>query len=84
MQAERLSYAQLQTDLQSRREAIIEQIRAYPPPIPACDAQFNYLLEQRDLLAVELNRLIALGDAASPQALHEFAATSPVIESPRY
>ena len=26
---------------------IVAEIRAYPPPIPACDAQFNWLLERR-------------------------------------
>jgi hypothetical protein len=24
------------------------EIRAYPTPIPRCDAQFNHLLEERD------------------------------------
>ncbi len=29
------------------REAVAAEIRAYPPPIPACDAQYNHLLERR-------------------------------------
>jgi len=34
-----------------------EEISSYPPPIPACDEQFNYLLEKRDQLLRELARL---------------------------
>lgn len=34
-----------------------EEISNYPPPIPACDEQFNYLLEKRDQLLRELARL---------------------------
>ena len=30
------------------------EIRNYPTPIPACDAQFNYLLEEREALSSEL------------------------------
>lgn len=44
-------------ELQARQRQVIEEIRQYPPPIPACDAQFNYLLEQRDEIARELDRL---------------------------
>ena len=78
--SEQSLYAQLQTSLQSHRQQVIAEIRAYPPPIPACDAQFNYLLEQRDLVAAELNRLLALGESASPEALRDFMATSPVVD----
>jgi hypothetical protein len=71
----------LEIQLQAQRQAIIEQIRAYPPPIPACDAQFNYLLEQRDLLSAERNRLLALGESASLEALRDFVRTSAVVDS---
>lgn len=43
--------------LDTQKSQTIDAIRNYPPPIPACDAQFNYLLEKRDRLTVELNRL---------------------------
>ena len=33
-----------------------DEIRSYPAPIPACDAQFNHLLEERDALSSELTR----------------------------
>ena len=36
---------------------IVKEIRSYPSPIPACDAQFNYLLDQRAKLSLEIKRL---------------------------
>ncbi len=33
--------------LLAERDRVNEQIGAYPQPIPACDAQFNYLLDER-------------------------------------
>lgn len=33
------------------KQRIADEIAFYPPPIPACDAQFNYLLEQRAQIA---------------------------------
>jgi hypothetical protein len=54
----------------------VEEIRAYPFPIPACDAQFNRLLELRRLLPEELARL----DAASRDAgasIEAFVCASP-------
>jgi hypothetical protein len=43
--------------LRSERDRILEEIRAYPTPIPRCDQQFNYLLERREGLFQELARL---------------------------
>lgn len=39
---------------------IDRQIREYPTPIAGCDAQFNYLLDERRRLAHDLNRLDAI------------------------
>src|SRR5438552_7724505 len=47
--------------LRSERDRIFEEIRAYPTPIPRCDAQFNHLIEKRERLVQEL----ALLDAAA-------------------
>jgi hypothetical protein len=38
------------------------EIRAYPTPIPRCDAQFNHLMEERD----RIRRL--LEEVAAPEA----------------
>jgi hypothetical protein len=52
-------WAALEQHLESARRSILAEIRSYPPPIAACDQQFNYLLEQRDRIARELSRLAA-------------------------
>ena len=57
MPAIQSTWQELVNTLETQKAQIIEEIRNYPPPIPACDAQFNYLLEKRDRLSVELNRL---------------------------
>lgn len=45
--------------LENERQRIYEEIKHYPTPIPACDVQFNYLLEERARIAQELDRLKA-------------------------
>ena len=47
----------LRDQLKTRQARIVETIRDYPPPITACDAQFDHLLEQRDGIFRELKRL---------------------------
>lgn len=47
--------------LEERKDRILEEIRRYPRPIPACDLQFNTLLEERSGISRELN---GLGDGA--------------------
>jgi hypothetical protein len=43
--------------LEVERDRVREAIASYPPPIPACDEQFNHLLEERDRISRELSRL---------------------------
>ena len=50
-------WQRLSDDLEAEKRRLAAEIRAYPTPIPACDAQFNHLLDQRARLAQELNRL---------------------------
>lgn len=40
-------WRQIQRHLEDEKERLFQEIRSYPPPIPACDAQFNGLLEER-------------------------------------
>jgi hypothetical protein len=47
----------LRQALEAERHRVQQEIGGYPPPIPLCDAYFNFLLEQRALLADELRRL---------------------------
>lgn len=56
--------AEMDAHLDRQRQAVEQQIRAYPPPIPACDAQFNYLLEERDRLCRESAALAEAIDTA--------------------
>jgi hypothetical protein len=43
--------------LEAERLRVQREITAYPGPIPACDAYFNHLLEQRARVCDELARL---------------------------
>ena len=43
--------------LENRKRQIFETIRNYPPPITACDQQFDYLLEQQAGISRELGRM---------------------------
>lgn len=72
---------ELRAHLVERDRELKARIHNYPAPITACDAQFNYLLEQRDLIRSELRRLDQvqhrigqLRDAPAPAAATELAA----------
>jgi uncharacterized coiled-coil DUF342 family protein len=45
------------TRLENEYQRIYEEIKSYPRPIPACDLQFNQLLEERDRIRRELDRM---------------------------
>jgi hypothetical protein len=64
------SWAALRRRLKRLMHEVREEIRAYPAPIPACDGQFNRLLELRRLLPGELARL----EAAAGSPTHSVAA----------
>lgn len=74
-----MSWQAVRAYLEERRRAVIEEIRAYPGPITGCDAQFNYLTEERRLLNAELIRLdTVMGDEG--EALAAFLRNSPAID----
>ncbi len=78
-------YRALKAELERRRDAIIDEIRHYPPPIPACDVQYNSLLEERTLITQELKRLERLGQALAKaddahQQLDAFMRSSRFID----
>ncbi len=50
------------SELEEKWQQVSAEIHNYPSPIPACDAQFNYLLEQRGKLAKSLNELREIRD----------------------
>ncbi len=51
------AWAMINQHLQEEIRRVHDEIRNYPAPIPACDAQFNYLLEEREALSSELVRV---------------------------
>ena len=62
--------------VESLVESVSEQIQNYPPPIPACDAQFNHLLELRQTLPQELARLKLVATDNS-MSIDDFIHSSP-------
>ncbi len=68
----------LRARLVQLQEAVAAEIRAYPAPIPACDAQYNHLLERRAALAEARARLDAArkSGAATPE---DFLARTPIF-----
>jgi hypothetical protein len=75
------SLPELKARLQSLKAPIDRDIRNYPGPIAGCDAQFNYLLEERAKLSRELVRLEKL--SRHENAAHE-AEIAAFIESSEY
>ena len=67
--------------LEAKRRPVEEEIRRYPAPIAGCDAQFNYLLEQRAILSRELVRLDAAAKAAGAHAECEAEAVEAFLRS---
>ena len=82
------TFHDLRTSLKEKLDEVKKSILSYPPPIPACDAQFNYLLEQRDDLPRELARLAKLENENLPEAerleaLQCFVQNCPYLERAR-
>jgi chorismate mutase len=50
-------WQRIQRHLESEKERILQEIGYYLPPIPACDLQFNSLLEERATIVQELGRV---------------------------
>ena len=65
--------------LEGLRDAVAAEIRSSPAPIPACDAQFNHLLERRRSLVQEIARLDE-AHRAGDRALAEFVRASPFVD----
>lgn len=71
--------------LENERHRVIEEIKKYPTPIAGCDAQFNYLLEERARIAQELDQLKALARERLTRQAHleligKFIASSNYID----
>ena len=65
---------EIRAHLERSKRSLDEEIRSYPTPIPRCDAQFNFLYEQRSRLAQALALATAALEAtAGPGGLANFA-----------
>lgn len=74
----------LKRHLEAKRRPVQDEIRKYPPPIPACDAHFNHLLDQRSALSRELVRLDAVsrGDGGNRIAtIEDFIRSTPFVDA---
>ncbi len=68
----------LRAQITQLREAVAAEIRAYPVPIPACDAQYDHLLERRAALAAALASLDAARETGAATA-EDFRADTPIL-----
>jgi chorismate mutase len=79
-------WAEIQTRLEKEKDRVYEEIVNYPPPIPACDAQFNYLLEERARISQEVSRVHELSTKnltrrEAVEHLNEFIRASAYIDA---
>ncbi len=68
----------LRARLAHLQEAVAAELHAYPAPIPACDAQYNHLLERRTALAEARARLDAAREDTAATA-EDFRASTPLL-----
>ena len=50
-------WKRIEEHLEDQRQRIYEEMKNYPRPIPACDLQFNHLLEKRTGILQEIDRM---------------------------
>ena len=79
------AWQRIRQHLEAEKQQIFQEIRHYPPPIPACDVQFNGLLAERAAILQALGRVesILQQDLTSEAAvglLDEFLRTSPYVD----
>ncbi|MEJ2130435.1 MAG: hypothetical protein P8Y95_02145 [Gammaproteobacteria bacterium] len=69
-------WAAIIEQLRDELSDVQRDIRSYPMPIPACDEQFNSLLERREELSRELARARELSDETDPEIVRDFVRSS--------
>ncbi len=68
----------LRARLVQLQEAVAAEIRAYPAPIPACDDQYNHLLERRAARVEARARLDAAREGGAA-TVEDFLASTPLL-----
>ena len=61
-------WKEIKVHLETEKNRVVEAIRNYPPPITACDEQFDQLLEDREAISRELARLREAHEASQSVA----------------
>ena len=79
------AWQRIRQHLEAEKQQIFQEIRHYPPPIPACDVQFNGLLAERAAILQALGQVEsilqqALTGEAAVGLLDEFLRTSPYVD----
>ncbi len=69
---------EIRRGLEDRKRSIAVEMRGYPQPIAGCDAQYQYLSDQRAAIARELSRLDR-ACAAGDEAVSAFIDSSTVL-----
>jgi len=77
-------WQEIREHLEREKRQLVTEIREYPAPIPACDAQFNHLMQQRARITRELGRLQAAKRGAAQTdmlgVIEEFIESSLCLE----
>ena len=69
--------AKIQQQLEAEKQRITDEILQYPPPIPACDVQFNHLLAQRSGINQEISEFREINQ----QQLRDFVEKSDFLDN---
>lgn len=73
----------IQRQLEDEKARIFQEISHYPAPIPACDVQFNGLLEERVAVLKELGR-VQMSRKQRLTASEQFALLEELTRSSRF
>lgn len=79
-------WQEVQRQLEKEKQRIFDEIVNYPPPIPACDVQFNFLLAERARITDELRRVRQFNerenhDFSHIRAMRTFIESSDFLDS---
>ncbi|MCX6050715.1 MAG: hypothetical protein NT075_36965 [Chloroflexi bacterium] len=80
------AWQRIRQHLEAEKLQIYQEIRQYPPPIPACDVQFNSLLTERVTILQELGQVEGILKQSLPASdpirlLDEFVRASHYMTS---
>ena len=80
------AWNEIKTRLEDRKAQVFAEIRNYPPPITACDEQFDHLLAQQEKISRELRRADELATKRPPDGnpaslFDKFITSSDVLDA---